>query len=78
VPVEVCWRDVCIKAECQVVQGKPLPTLWNAVISNLSVCSTMLGLNLNRQQARIRILNGVSGVVKTLLLEEAFSFPVCH
>jgi hypothetical protein len=37
--VEVRWRDVCVEAECQVVQGKPLPTIWNAVISNLSVCS---------------------------------------
>jgi hypothetical protein len=70
--VEVRWRDVCVEVECQVVQGKLLPTIWNAIISNLSVCSTMLGLNLNQQQARIRIHSGVSGVVKpsrlTLLL----------
>jgi hypothetical protein len=35
--VEVRWHDVCVEAECQVVQGKPLPTIWNAAISNLSV-----------------------------------------
>jgi hypothetical protein len=35
--VEVRWRDVSVEAECQVVQGKPLPTIWNAAISNLSV-----------------------------------------
>jgi hypothetical protein len=37
--VEVRWRDVQVEAECQVVHGKPLPTIWNAVVSNLSVRS---------------------------------------
>jgi ABC-type multidrug transport system fused ATPase/permease subunit len=72
--VEVRWRNVCVEAECQVVQGKPLPTIWNAVISNLSVCSAMLGLNLNRQQARIRIL---SGVVKPSRLTLLLGPPGC-
>lgn len=35
--VEVRWRDVRVEAECQVVHGKPLPTIWNAVVSGLSV-----------------------------------------
>lgn len=35
--VEVRWRDLCVEAECQVVQGKPLPTIWNAAISTISV-----------------------------------------
>jgi len=37
--VEVRWRDVRVEAECQVVHGKPLPTIWNTVVSSLSVRS---------------------------------------
>jgi ABC-type multidrug transport system fused ATPase/permease subunit len=76
--VEVRWRDVCVEAECQVVQGKPLPTIWNAVVSSLSVCSAMLGLSRSRQQAsRIRILSGVSGVVKPSRLTLLLGPPGC-
>ncbi|KAJ0977966.1 hypothetical protein J5N97_013440 [Dioscorea zingiberensis] len=25
------YRKLCMEAECQVVEGKPLATLWNAV-----------------------------------------------
>jgi hypothetical protein len=35
--VEVRWRNVRVEAECQVVDGKPLPTLLNSAISMLSV-----------------------------------------
>ncbi|XP_062203923.1 ABC transporter G family member 41-like isoform X2 [Phragmites australis] len=73
--VEVRWRDVCVEAECQVVQGKPLPTIWNAAVSSLSVVSSMLGFN--RQQARIRILNGVSGIVKPWRLTLLLGPPGC-
>ncbi|TVU00018.1 hypothetical protein EJB05_54596, partial [Eragrostis curvula] len=69
--VEVRWRDVCVEAECQVVQGKPLPTIWNAVVSNLS----MLGFN--RQQARIRILNNVSGIIRPSRLTLLLGPPGC-
>ena len=29
--VEVRYKNVCIEAECDVVQGEPLPTLWNTL-----------------------------------------------
>ncbi|KAJ0976465.1 hypothetical protein J5N97_018430 [Dioscorea zingiberensis] len=35
--IEVRYSDLCVEAECQVVQGKPLPTLWNAAKGILSV-----------------------------------------
>ncbi|OEL19703.1 ABC transporter G family member 41 [Dichanthelium oligosanthes] len=73
--VKVQWRDVCVEAECQVVQGKAIPTIWNAAISNLSAVSSMLGFN--RQHARIRILNGVSGVVKPSRLTLLLGPPGC-
>ncbi|TVU00019.1 hypothetical protein EJB05_54597, partial [Eragrostis curvula] len=69
--VEMQWRDVCVEAECQVVQGRPLPTIWNAIVSNLS----MMGFN--RQQARIRILNNVSGIIKPSRLTLLLGPPGC-
>uniref|UniRef100_R7W113 Pleiotropic drug resistance protein 3 n=1 Tax=Aegilops tauschii TaxID=37682 RepID=R7W113_AEGTA len=35
--VEVRWRGVRVDAECQLVRGKPLPTLLNSAVSGLSV-----------------------------------------
>ncbi|XBI80345.1 hypothetical protein VPH35_089539 [Triticum aestivum] len=68
--VEVRWRNLRVQAECQVVDGKPLPTLLNSAISTLSLLTTMLGFN--RNQERIHILKDVTGILKpsrmTLLL----------
>lgn len=35
--VEVRYKNLFVEAECEVVQGKPLPTLWNSLLSLLSV-----------------------------------------
>ncbi|VAI16433.1 unnamed protein product [Triticum turgidum subsp. durum] len=68
--VEVRWRNLRVDAECQVVDGKPLPTLLNSAISTFSLLTTMLGFN--RHQERIHILKDVTGILKpsrmTLLL----------
>ncbi|KAM0834129.1 hypothetical protein ACQ4PT_063808 [Festuca glaucescens] len=68
--VEVRWRNVRVEAECQVVDGKPLPTLLNSAISTLSLFTTMLGFK--RNQERIHILKDVTGILNpsrmTLLL----------
>ncbi|KAM0834134.1 hypothetical protein ACQ4PT_063809 [Festuca glaucescens] len=68
--VEVRWRNVRVEAECQVVDGKPLPTLLSSAISTLSLLTTMLGFK--RNQERIHILKDVTGILKpsrmTLLL----------
>ncbi|EEE53001.1 hypothetical protein OsJ_35688 [Oryza sativa Japonica Group] len=68
--VEVRWRDVCVEAECQVVSGKPLPTLWNAALSRFSLLAAKLGFS--HHQSKVQILENVSGIIKpsriTLLL----------
>ncbi|XP_037468082.1 ABC transporter G family member 41-like [Triticum dicoccoides] len=68
--VEVRWRGVRVEAECQLVRGKPLPTLLNSAVSCLSLLTTMLGLN--RGQERTHMLKDVTGVLQpsrmTLLL----------
>lgn len=35
--IEVRFSDLFVEAECEVVYGKPIPTLWNAIASKLSV-----------------------------------------
>ncbi|KAJ7970940.1 Pleiotropic drug resistance transporter [Quillaja saponaria] len=69
-PVEVSYQNLCVEADCEVVRGKPLPTLWNTlknifcVVSQISCCKS--------QQHNFKILKGVSGIIKpsriTLLL----------
>ncbi|CAN6929218.1 unnamed protein product [Brassica oleracea] len=64
--VEVRFRDLSVEAECEVVHGKPIPTLWNTVKGILSefICS--------KKETKISILKGLSGIVRpgrmTLLL----------
>lgn len=35
--VEVRYKNLLVEAECEVVEGKPLPTLWNSLKRVLSV-----------------------------------------
>lgn len=35
--IEVRFKNLSVEAKCQVVEGKPLPTLWNTAKSMLSV-----------------------------------------
>jgi hypothetical protein len=47
--VEVRYKNLNVEAECEVVQGKPLPTLWNSFSSLFSVSMhpplTYIGMN---------------------------------
>ncbi|KAL8545345.1 hypothetical protein ACS0TY_005499 [Phlomoides rotata] len=68
--VEVRYSNLCVAAECEVVDGKPLPTLWNSLKSLLLDVTRLPGLP--TQDARLDILYDVSGIIKpgrmTLLL----------
>ncbi|KAF7126875.1 hypothetical protein RHSIM_Rhsim11G0074600 [Rhododendron simsii] len=68
--VEVRYSNLRVEAECEVVHGKPLPTLWNSLKSIVRDCAKLPGLKL--QEAKITIINDLSGIVKpgrmTLLL----------
>ncbi|XP_015874836.3 pleiotropic drug resistance protein 3 isoform X1 [Ziziphus jujuba] len=68
--VEVRYKNLSVKAECEVVHGKPLPTIWNSLKSILSGFAKVPGSG--SRKAKIRIINDVSGVIKpgrlTLLL----------
>uniref|UniRef100_A0A803KN58 ABC transporter domain-containing protein n=1 Tax=Chenopodium quinoa TaxID=63459 RepID=A0A803KN58_CHEQI len=68
--VKVKYKNLFVDARCKVVDGKPLPTLWNTFKSSLSVFSKLLGSQL--QEAKLSIIKDVSGIIKpgrmTLLL----------
>ncbi|KAI7743635.1 hypothetical protein M8C21_012057 [Ambrosia artemisiifolia] len=81
--VEVRYKNIRVEAECEVVHGKPLPTLWNSLQSLLSSTVTTMELSWSRMdivmipglksnRAKITILKDVTGVIKpgrmTLLL----------
>ncbi|KAK8366846.1 hypothetical protein V6Z11_A02G144100 [Gossypium hirsutum] len=67
--VEVRYKNLHVEAQCELVRGKPLPTLWNTTKSLLSGLANLPG---SKQEAKISILNGVSSIIKpgrmTLLL----------
>ncbi|XP_057469929.1 pleiotropic drug resistance protein 3-like isoform X1 [Actinidia eriantha] len=68
--VEVRCNNLWVEAECKVVHGRPLPTLWNALKSYLFDCAKLPGLK--SQEAKITIIHGVNCIIKpgrmTLLL----------
>ncbi|KAK9920066.1 hypothetical protein M0R45_028629 [Rubus argutus] len=68
--VEVRYKNLCVEAVCEVVHGKPLPTLWNSVKSSLSLFTKLPGSK--TREAKISIINDFCGTIKpgrlTLLL----------
>ncbi|XVF66043.1 hypothetical protein PTKIN_Ptkin10aG0002400 [Pterospermum kingtungense] len=73
--VEVRYRNLCIEAECEIVQGKPLPTLWNSLVSSLSIFTKMT--RMKHQEAKRIILNDVSGIIKPSRLTLLLGPPGC-
>ncbi|KAI3445471.1 hypothetical protein Pfo_002136 [Paulownia fortunei] len=68
--IEVRYTNLRVEAECEVVYGKPLPTLWNSLKGFLSNITRLPGLP--SQEAHVDIINNVCGIIKpgrmTLLL----------
>nr|XP_019709656.2 pleiotropic drug resistance protein 3-like [Elaeis guineensis] len=64
--IAVRYKNLCVEAECEVVPGKPLPTLWNVTKSMFSVSEA------SNHASTISILKDISGIIKpsrmTLLL----------
>ncbi|GMN51418.1 hypothetical protein TIFTF001_020570 [Ficus carica] len=73
--VEVRYKNLSVEAECEVVSGKPLPTLWNSFVGILSVFTK--ALLCNSQEAQICILKDVSGIIKPSRLTLLLGPPGC-
>ncbi|KHN03241.1 Pleiotropic drug resistance protein 3 [Glycine soja] len=63
--VELRYQNLCVEAECKIVQGKPIPTLWNTLKEWIFVI-------LKSQNSKISIIKSANGIIKpgrmTLLL----------
>ncbi|EOA26339.1 hypothetical protein CARUB_v10022507mg [Capsella rubella] len=68
--IEVRYEHLGVEAECEVVEGKALPTLWNSLKRIFLDLLKLTGVR--TREAKINILNDVSGIIKpgrlTLLL----------
>ncbi|GMP76128.1 hypothetical protein CsSME_00032936 [Camellia sinensis var. sinensis] len=73
--VEVRYKNLSVEAECKVVQGKPLPTLWNCIASTLSVFTKVI--QCKSQKAKISIVKDVSGIIKPSRLTLLLGPPGC-
>ncbi|XP_056863214.1 ABC transporter G family member 42-like isoform X1 [Raphanus sativus] len=69
--IEVRFSDLFVEAECEVVYGKPFPTLWNAIASRLS------GIMCLKKEKNISILNGVSGIIRPKRMTLLLGPPSC-
>ncbi|KAJ0976462.1 hypothetical protein J5N97_018427 [Dioscorea zingiberensis] len=58
--IEVRYNNLVVEAECQVVKGKPLPTLWNATQSFLLGFARLSGL---MSETKISIIKDFTGDV---------------
>ncbi|PPR91050.1 hypothetical protein GOBAR_AA29630 [Gossypium barbadense] len=65
--VEVRYKNLRVEAECDVVHGKPLPTLWNSLKTMISVCSPAAAklMGSKSHQANICLISDINGIIKT-------------
>ncbi|TXG71482.1 hypothetical protein EZV62_000061 [Acer yangbiense] len=73
--VEVRYNNVSVEAECEIVQGKPLPTLWNSLTSSFSVFKK--AIKSKSREAKISILKDVNGIIKPSRLTLLLGPPGC-
>ncbi|CAL0325454.1 unnamed protein product [Lupinus luteus] len=73
--VEVKYKNLHVEAECEVVQGKPLPTLWNSFTTSFS--GFVKTISCNTQEANASILKDVSGIIKPSRLTLLLGPPGC-
>ncbi|KAM7276688.1 hypothetical protein ACFE04_018554 [Oxalis oulophora] len=68
--VEVRYKNLSVETDCEIVHGKPLPTLWNT-LKTVFLGIAKLGCH-KSPSSKIKILKDVSGIIKpsrmTLLL----------
>ncbi|KAG8477556.1 hypothetical protein CXB51_030215 [Gossypium anomalum] len=68
--IEVRFQNLSVEADCEVVQGKPIPTLWSTITTVFSALTKVS--RCKSQSYKIKILKDISGIIKpsrmTLLL----------
>ncbi|KAK1560341.1 hypothetical protein Q3G72_025513 [Acer saccharum] len=72
--VEVRFQNLSVEAECSVVHGDPLPTLWNTIKYIFFVMINTIGKS---EGNKIQILKDVSGLIKPSRLTLLLGPPGC-
>ncbi|KAL4190565.1 hypothetical protein AMTRI_Chr07g25310 [Amborella trichopoda] len=72
--VEVRFENLSVEAKCEVVDGKPLPTLWNTIKSILFGLVRLPG---SKSEATISVIKDVSGIIKPSRLTLLLGPPGC-
>ncbi|KAE8008363.1 hypothetical protein FH972_004884 [Carpinus fangiana] len=73
--VEVRYQNLSVEAECEVVHGKPIPTVWNTLKHVIVGVARTIGCK--SQANKIRILKDVSGIIKPSRLTLLLGPPGC-
>ncbi|KAH7655213.1 P-loop containing nucleoside triphosphate hydrolase protein [Dioscorea alata] len=73
--IEVRYSKLSVEAECQVVEGKPLPTLWNAAEGAFSGFLRLTAFN--HENAKVGIIKDLSGIIKPSRLTLLLGPPGC-
>ncbi|KAK8695298.1 hypothetical protein V6N13_000464 [Hibiscus sabdariffa] len=74
--VEVRYRNLSVEAECDVIHGKPLPTLWNSLQSIVSYpAERVFGSKSHR--AKMSIIKDISGIIKPGRMSLLLGPPGC-
>ncbi|XXG90712.1 hypothetical protein AAC387_Pa12g2411 [Persea americana] len=77
--VDVRFENLRVEADCEVIRGKPLPTLFNAFTGSIygMVKSTLKVFGFKFTEARIPILRDVSGLIKPSRMTLLLGPPSC-
>ncbi|KAK4559505.1 hypothetical protein RGQ29_008644 [Quercus rubra] len=73
--VEVRYQNLFIEAECKVVHGKPIPTLWST-LKDIIVGMTHAD-GYNSQVNKLEIIKNVSGIIRPSRLTLLLGPPGC-
>ncbi|XP_068660503.1 pleiotropic drug resistance protein 3-like [Aristolochia californica] len=73
--VEVKFKNLCVEMACEVVDGKPLPTLWNTITSWIFGLAKLSGVTY--KEAKISIIKDASGIIKPSRLTLLLGPPGC-
>ncbi|KAL1833025.1 hypothetical protein ACET3Z_002676 [Daucus carota] len=73
--VEVRYQNLCIEAECEVVHGKPLPTLWSSLKRVIAAATDVIWRN--SHVYKIKILKEVDGIIRPSRMTLLLGHPGC-
>ncbi|KAK4836609.1 hypothetical protein QYF36_025333 [Acer negundo] len=74
--VQVRFQNLSVEAECKVVHGKSLPTLWNTIKNIFSVMINTIGCK-SEKINKIKLLKAVSGIIEPSRLTLLLGSPGC-